>query len=135
MISTYMFSLHTINASTTKTKRTNLTSIISTTLQITRESSTKVIQSTSVVSSVLAASTASPPVAFSKQRIVAINMTISNKVYTNQLSNKSSKEYTELAREVIRTVGDIRLYLLSHHAAFVFSMNVLKRKVYLKGNV
>ncbi|XP_028392165.1 putative GPI-anchored protein pfl2 [Dendronephthya gigantea] len=98
--SSLTFSSLIINASTAETKRTNLTSINSTTLQIIKESSTKVIKPTSVVSSVLASSTASPPIASSEKRIVALNVTIVNKVYTSPLANKSSEEYIKLAKEV-----------------------------------
>ncbi|CAB3990071.1 serine-rich adhesin for platelets-like [Paramuricea clavata] len=99
-IYTSKFSSHVINISTMEINRTNLTSIISTTLVTAPNISTKAIQPTSVLSSTPVTSTVTLPIASSKQRIVSGNLTITNRVYTSQLSNSSSKEYIEMATEV-----------------------------------
>jgi hypothetical protein len=69
--------------------------------------STKAIQPTSVFSSTPVTSTIRVPVVESKQRIVECNVTIVNKVYTRQLSNSSSKQYTEMVKEIKPSVSTI----------------------------
>ncbi len=97
-------SLHVINSSTMDISRGNLTSIISTTLVTIRNISTKAIQPTTVLSSTPVTSTVRPT---AEQRIMSCNVTIVNRVYTRELSNSSSKEYIEMAKEVKSSVSMI----------------------------
>ncbi len=97
-------SLRVINSSTMDISRGNLTSIISTTLVTIRNISTKAIQPTTVLSSTPVTSTVRPT---AEQRIMSCNVTIVNRVYTRELSNSSSKEYIEMAKEVKSSVSMI----------------------------
>ena len=97
-------SLHVFNSSTIDISRGNLTSIISTTLVTIRNISTKAIQPTTVLSSTPVTSTVRPT---AEQRIMSCNVTIVNRVYTRELSNSSSKEYIEMAKEVKSSVSMI----------------------------
>ena len=99
-------SIHLINSNTMKLNTTSLMSIISTKLVTARIiSSSKGIQPTTVLFSSPISSTVSIPIPLSKQRIISCNATITNRVYTNQLSNRSSQEYIELAKEVKTSVS------------------------------
>ena len=107
-VSASKLSSHVIIPSSMKINRTNLTSVISSSLITPTNISTKAIQPTSVVSSVPVTSTVRIPTALSQQRIVSFNVTIVNRTYTSQLSNRSSKEYIEIAGEVKTAVSNTK---------------------------
>ena len=107
-VSASKLSSHVIIPSSTKINRTNLTSVISSSLKTPKNISTKAIQPTSVVSSIPVTSIVRIPTALSQQRIVSFNVTIVNRTYTSQLSNRSSKEYIKIAGEVKTAVSDTK---------------------------
>ena len=114
------FSVHSINSNTLRINATHLTSIISTTLLTARTiSSSNAIQPTRVMSSTPVSSTVRLPIALAKERIVSCNATITNRVYTNQLSNSSSQEYIELAKEVKSTVGVAKILTLQEETTLI----------------
>jgi hypothetical protein len=65
------------------------------------------------LSSTPVTSTVTLHIASSKQRIVSGNLTIINRVYTSRLSNSSSKEYIEMAKEVNSSVSDTKTTIKS----------------------
>ena len=105
--STPKFPTRVNNSSAIDNDKVLVTSILSNPLTV-KNISTKAIQPTSVLPSAYR-STVRLPIALSKQRVMSCNATITNRVYTSELSDSSSSEYIELAREVQSTVSSTKV--------------------------